>query len=118
MNIGAIISIVGSSGLLLSFVIYAWYTLQLVPKLMVPLLLVFIPLVCSIAILITRNKSVVKTLACVALVYPVIVLFGSGVYITASGLIQGLNSIPAVIVLLFLFSLISFSGSVKTITAV
>ena len=115
MNIGAIISIVGTAGLILSFVIYSWYTLQLIPKLLLWLLLVIIPLVCAIAILSTNNIPLTKILATIGIVYPSFVLLCTGIYITACALVMGINSIPFPIFLLFLSSLLSFTGSIVTL---
>ena len=115
MITGAIISIVGSVGLLLSFLIYAWYTLQIIPKIMIPLFLVAIPLVCSIAMILSNSATTIRTLAYVALVYPAILLFGTGTYITACALVMGFTSIPIVIVLLFIFALLTFSGTIVSV---
>lgn len=110
---GVIVSIIGSTCLLVAIFVYAWYTLQLIPAVMIPATLVLIPLLCSIALWGVHSK----TLAYVALVYPIILLFGTGVYITACTLVMGLNSIPLVIFLLFLCSLVTFVGIVLVLTS-
>lgn len=112
---GIYLSISGSAALLAAIFLYAWYTLQLIPAILIPASLVLIPLICSTALLFTTKYS--KVLAYTALCYPAILLFGTGVYITACALVMGFNSIPLVIFLLFLCSLITFVGILLFITA-
>jgi hypothetical protein len=116
--IGALINIIGSLGMLIGIIWYVLYRMQVSPKLIIPIILIFISLVCSAIVLTLTNRTVIMTLSYVALIYPVIMLFTVGTIITGSIFTQGLHSIEIPMLILLLFSIIASAGSVTTLIRV
>jgi hypothetical protein len=111
-NVGALLNICGSIGMIVSLFLHAAQRIQFHPKLAMPITLAVVSMILSAFILCTCDPTTVLVLSSVSLVFPSIVLLSIGCVLMAMAVVQGIHSIQVPLFFLVLTALLAFSGNV------
>ena len=116
-QIGAIVNMIGSLGMIGSIVAFAAPRFQLHVKIMIPILFSIFSVILSSVIAVRDDPVLVVSLSSIAMAYPIIVFLCIGSLLLGMAFMQGMHSIQIPLFFIVLCALVAFGGSVTSIVA-